>query len=262
MEKVFRQYVGKSSVNQDGTVKAVISTNTPDRYDDIVSPKGALLDNYRRNPVVLWNHNSNLPPIGKNINIMVYDNEIVALTKFADTQLAQEIKSLYEGGFMSAFSIGFIPKKSDIDSQGRTVFTEWELLEYSCVPIPANPEALTMALKNVQSPELKSILNQYKTMAQENIKIKEIEDKIEDLDLSFENIQNDLVGLEENAILVERALEDFEAIKAENANLKQLIENLSETVNSKLKENEKELLKSLIKDLAFNEFKTIFKKIK
>lgn len=34
----------------------VISTRDVDRDDDIMDPKGCVLDEYRLNPVVLWNH--------------------------------------------------------------------------------------------------------------------------------------------------------------------------------------------------------------
>lgn len=262
MEKVFRQYVGKSSVNPDGTIKAVISTNTPDRYDEIVNPKGVRLDDYRKNPVVLFNHNSNIPPIGKNVQIAVYDNEIVAVTKFADTQLGKEIKSLYEGGFMNAFSIGFIPHKVDVDEQGRKVYNDWEMFEYSCVPIPANPEAIAMALKSIESPELKSMLTKYKDMQIENEKIKSLEETIaslnnsnEDLQIKYDEISNDLVKLAENAILVERALEEFETIKKE-------IEDLKNLLNGRIKNAENELLQKHIDEVIYNRLNKLFKRYK
>src|SRR4051812_41355949 len=45
---------------------AIISTPTPDRVRDSMVPRGCLLDDYKNNPVVLWEHGFNLSlPIGK-----------------------------------------------------------------------------------------------------------------------------------------------------------------------------------------------------
>jgi hypothetical protein len=37
---------------------------------------------------------------------------------------------------------------------------EWELLEYSSVPIPANPDAVNLMLKEVKSDKIKAIIEQ------------------------------------------------------------------------------------------------------
>jgi hypothetical protein len=55
---------------------------------------------------------------------------------------------MYKAGFMNAWSIGFIPKEIvDIEPdnwRGGHRFDKWELLEYSAVLVPDNPEALTL----------------------------------------------------------------------------------------------------------------------
>jgi HK97 family phage major capsid protein len=63
--------------------------------------------------------------------------------RFADTPFAKEIKSLYDGGFMTSFSIGFVPTEHRIIDDEETkeptlVWTKWNLLEVSAVPIPSN----------------------------------------------------------------------------------------------------------------------------
>jgi hypothetical protein len=60
--------------------------------------------------------------------------------------LADTVESLYRLGFLRAVSIGFIPRKYAYDEQRRGYdILESDLLEYSCVPVPMNPEALTAA---------------------------------------------------------------------------------------------------------------------
>ena len=67
------------------------------------------------------------------------------------------ILSLFDQGVLNAFSVGFLIKnggargaeKRDISRFGdgvRRVITDWELLELSVVPVPANQEALAMAV--------------------------------------------------------------------------------------------------------------------
>ena len=140
------------------TVKAVISTGAIDRDGEVLSPKGMKHDNFVKNPVVSWSHNASEPPIGKAIWLYKGRKKIEAKVKFATTDRAEEVYQLYKGGFLNAFSVGFIPlkghrpspeeiKKAPELADARFIFDEWELLEFSPVTVPANPEALATAVK-------------------------------------------------------------------------------------------------------------------
>lgn len=147
---------------EDRTIVGLITTDAVDRYREVVDPSGAMLENYRKNPVVLLNHNSWSTPIGKNLWIKPSENGLVAKTQFADTTEGHDIYALYDQGIMRAWSIGFIPKKwedGDVAVTGyRRKFTLWELLEYSAVTIPANPEALSNALQCIESRSLRETI--------------------------------------------------------------------------------------------------------
>jgi len=55
---------------------------------------------------------------------------------------------MYKGGFMSAVSVGFMPdERVWSEEQGGIRFLSQEMLEFSAVPVPANPEALMLAAK-------------------------------------------------------------------------------------------------------------------
>ena len=169
IEKQFKEFIAISvDVNDDErTVTAAISTGVVDRDKEVMLPKGALFDNFIKNPIVLWAHSHSDTPIGKAQWIKRQGGRIIAKTKFAMTQKAQEVYDLFKGGFLKAFSIGFIPIESrqptaeDLKAnpewaEVRRIISKWELLEYSAVPIPANPEALALAVKNKEiklSPE-------------------------------------------------------------------------------------------------------------
>lgn len=134
---------------EGGKLSFILSTATPDRSGDVVAQSGWYLENYRKNPVVLWAHDQGSVPVAKAPNIVIEDGKLKAKdVVFADYEFAQLVKRLYEGGFMSAVSVGFLPRKWNWNEErgGMAMdFLEQELLEFSCVPVPANPEALVGA---------------------------------------------------------------------------------------------------------------------
>lgn len=146
------------------SVISYINTAVRDRDNEIIVPKGAVLKDYKANPVVMWAHNYSMLPIGKNLWIKNDAKGLIAKTKYAKHEKAEEIYQYRKDGFPLAESIGFIPLKviypedvldEDLEKLGldpeearkaRRIYTKWILLEYSDVPVPANPEALQMAI--------------------------------------------------------------------------------------------------------------------
>jgi hypothetical protein len=148
-------------------IRSVITTIDPDRAGDIVVPTGLRNhDDFMMNPVVLWAHNrTQFPPIGVCEWIDVQPRRVVAETRFAQgVPFAEDIFRLYEQGVLRGWSIGFVPRKAR-KIPGRTGaalrIEEWDLLEYSAVPIPENPAALTVALQKglVRDPSLRDWLS-------------------------------------------------------------------------------------------------------
>jgi len=149
---------------EEKTITAYVSTNAKDRMDEVLLPDGIDLKHYKKNPVVLFSHDYYSPPIAKALWIKKDGDGVLSKMQFANTQFAQEIFELYAGGFMRAFSVGFIPKEwddGDGEKKPRRSYKKWELLEYSAVAVPANPEALTLAItKGLKlSDETKKALN-------------------------------------------------------------------------------------------------------
>lgn len=130
-------------------VRSVITTAQPDRAGDVVVPAGLRnLDDYLLNPVVLWAHNrTSFPPIGACEWLDVQPARVVAETRFAQgVPFAEDVFRLYEQGILRGWSVGFVPRRAFRQGDGLRV-EEWDLLEYSAVPIPENPGALTVALQ-------------------------------------------------------------------------------------------------------------------
>jgi phage head maturation protease len=129
------------------SLTAVISTVDADRSGDVIEPGGLLnRDEFMRNPVVLWAHQRALPPIGVCKSLSITSKRIVAETQFAKgVPFAEDVFRLYVQGVLRAWSIGFVSRQARPRRGGMHV-TSWDLLEYSAVPVPENPGALTLAV--------------------------------------------------------------------------------------------------------------------
>ncbi len=146
---LFKQYVAEiEKAPADGLRKVsfTISTGSVDRDRDTLSVAGWVLDNYVKNPVVLWAHYYGQPPIARAESIVKRAKALRATAQFATAEeypFADTIFRLVNGGYLQATSVGFRPIKwvYDEDRHGYDM-EEQELLEFSIVPVPANPEAL------------------------------------------------------------------------------------------------------------------------
>lgn len=149
--KILKALVTKISGETEGLLSGAIgSTDAVDRYGESVDQESWQLDNYKKNPVILWAHNLSFgedrPPIGRAVNVeivkgkgLVFDIQFDMADPFA-----ADIFRKFKEKFLNAFSVGFISHKverSD-DPAVPPVLMDNELLELSAVPVPANPEAL------------------------------------------------------------------------------------------------------------------------
>lgn len=149
-------------LKKERAVISYISTAAIDRDREQLIPSGVILDNYRKNPVVLWGHDYKSIPIGKNVWIKSDGRGLIAKTIFAKNERADEIYRGYTedvggtGPLLKAWSVGFIPIEvedveirdaRDAREKPKRIYPKWELLEYSGVPIPSCPEALTLAIE-------------------------------------------------------------------------------------------------------------------
>lgn len=137
--------------SEDGEL--VITTPNFDRGNDRVFPLGGKLDNYLKNPVVMWLHDyrgmteAGGIPVAKCPYLKATEAGIVSgPPEFLEGDaFAQRVKNAWEKGFIKTASIGFQPIKSQENERGGFDYLEWEMLEYSLVPIPMNAEAMRVA---------------------------------------------------------------------------------------------------------------------
>lgn len=134
------------------TVTFVASTDAIDRVGDSVKQDGWQLDRFRKNPVILFAHDYDEPPVGRAVACYVEAGQLLVTVQFAPAEVydfADTIFRLVTGGYLNAVSVGFIPKKWVwVDDASRPFgldILEAELLEVSVVPVPAHQDALVQA---------------------------------------------------------------------------------------------------------------------
>lgn len=155
MDMVHKHAMIKSLDRRSHTFTAIASSKAVDRDGEVVLPRAfeGRLETFMKNPVITWAHDQRRPPVGKVTATRIDDDLFEFDGKFAsaESQFAKEIENLYAGGFLNAFSVGFIPHTiSDepvTDGQTGRTFREVELLEISAVPVPSNRDALMKAVK-------------------------------------------------------------------------------------------------------------------
>jgi len=172
----------QATINAERAVEGYVSTRDVDRDNEVLDPGGVVLDAYKQNPVVLWAHDYSQPPIAKAEWIRADEYGVKSRRVYAETERGEEVWQLIKGGFLRTTSVGFLPIKRvwkgdpewgaaverlntkwgvDLEKSGAQVITtKWAMLEYSDVPVPANPYALNTAVGKglVISEELKRAL--------------------------------------------------------------------------------------------------------
>jgi hypothetical protein len=143
-----------------------ISSESPDRTREVVVAKGMNDSQFQGNPIVTLGHAYYLPPVGKSLwRKRVRDGErvgIKAKTAYParpqtwpeqDAWPSDQVFALIQAGLLQGKSIGFLPVKVHIPDREEVrknnwtdrvglVIDEWLLLEYACVFLPANQDAL------------------------------------------------------------------------------------------------------------------------
>lgn len=182
-------FKAKAEEMGERTVRFKISSEVVDRDGDILIAKGCDFTNFAKNPQFLAFHNYHEYPLGipKNWGIegdAVYcDVYFPKLEELAtDAEQASEKAKLvdftyhcYKTGMLNAVSVGFIPKEASPLEEGGMEITEWELLEFSAVSVPANQDALAQAVKSfgINENDLVDPIERIKSLEE---KIKGIED--------------------------------------------------------------------------------------
>jgi HK97 family phage prohead protease/HK97 family phage major capsid protein len=210
---------------QEGDEKELIisghaSTNDEDRSGDVIVTdawrKPAALKNYLKNPIVLAFHDMSRP-IGKTIGHEVDDKGLKITAKIS--KAAGNIRDLIKEGIVSAFSVGFMIKDADFNSDsGIFVIKDVELYEVSVVSIPANQNALFNIEKNFSDPEeYEEFKKQFIKESEETLMVdKAKEDKVEAQPIDIASLAKEISGMVKSDLAAEqKAAEEAKKAKEE-----------------------------------------------
>jgi 5'(3')-deoxyribonucleotidase len=196
----------KAEVLDTRTVEFIISSAAKDRYDSIVNMEGWQLDNFNKNPIVGYQHNvygGNMctpddpdDVIGTGRAFLEgagAERRLIGSVKFESGDINPKAEKIFKkvlAGTLRATSVGFLEigdgewvRKTD--DKGNVIdktyfFKGQELLEFSIVNIPANPEAVGRSLE-VQQDWAMQFIQRFmpETMSMADIKQMKVQDVLD-----------------------------------------------------------------------------------
>jgi HK97 family phage prohead protease len=145
--------IQKNSKSGKMKIHGLSNANTVDRIQERIDPKGWRLDNYKKNPVVLFDHGHDpsfgSTPIGKAIVVEPQDKGLYTEIEISGskTEKISAVRDLIEEGILKTFSVGFNPIENEksADEPDVNIIKIADLIEQSVVPIPMNQDS-TFAL--------------------------------------------------------------------------------------------------------------------
>jgi len=154
----------KAATQGERVIRFIASDESLDRDGDIITATGWKLDNYLKNPVVLYGHDYGELPVGKATSVIIDPaaRQLVIDVSFPSIKdispegdpsehalFVDSIYNLAKLGLLNAVSVGFRGLKVEpiLDADGHWTgrrFIEQELMELSIVPVPANANAVAI----------------------------------------------------------------------------------------------------------------------
>lgn len=118
----------------------VMSDETIDRMGEVILADGWQLDNFRKNPIALFGHNSSFV-IGTWSDYRIQGKQLIGRLNLMPP-VSDRLREIHAavGTVLRAVSVGF----HALEREGNK-FTKSELVECSLVAVPANPNALQVA---------------------------------------------------------------------------------------------------------------------
>lgn len=140
---------------ENRTITSVITCEEVDRDGEVILTRGLNLKPMTKNPVVLFMHDM-FTIVGKAMWFKREDDRIIAKTRFAETDFANDVFEWYANGFARGWSIGMDsmtivrrrPTEKEIKKNPKWAQADWviekaDVFEYSAVSVPACPSALS-----------------------------------------------------------------------------------------------------------------------
>lgn len=217
---------------EKGRHRVIIAANQKSRNPIMqLNLKGGDFSNYKKNPVVLWNHDDGSPlmggtgsaglPVGRTLRIGLNEDEkIEAEFEFLKGDpFAARVENAWNQGFLQAASIRWLPLETRELENGDILSEKWDMLEWSIVTIPADPDTLKQAARKLGVPVelfMKKPLNQGKMTRKGGKRMTELltlTEKLKEMNQSVKECMEQLGG---KYIMLESRLDVLEALLRDN----------------------------------------------
>ncbi len=143
------------------------STKSMDSYGTVILPDAFDEKRFSKNPIVPWVHDYKSLPVARSMWRRSDETGLLCGTEFFPGEFPMEVFRYYALDFIRGWSVGFdyidfvqagskkdseewekIKEKWGLTDEPWIIFTKVDLWEYSAVPIPSNPDALTKELRD------------------------------------------------------------------------------------------------------------------
>lgn len=143
MDKILTGNMEVKAIGEDEVVfEGYANVGIVDDAGDLMKFDKVDMRRYDKNPVLLYNHNRDLP-IGRAIERRLEEKGLWIKGKISNSKdpFVSYIRDLVKEGILKTLSIGFRTKKEMMNKSGVNEIMEWILDEISVVTLPCNMEA-------------------------------------------------------------------------------------------------------------------------
>lgn len=135
--------IKKSTAAKGLTIEGFANKAIKDRIGDLIPGSVWELDNFKKNPIIFFNHDRNIP-IGKAIKVEAGEDGLKIKVKLSKSNEAPipYIRDMIKEGIVKSFSVGFDDHDTfKKDDEGTNIPERAELLETSVVTLPMNQQS-------------------------------------------------------------------------------------------------------------------------
>ena len=251
MKKDLKHTIARvKEANEDGSVRFRLTNLQVDRHGEVVVPDGIRLAEFKKNPIVLFGHGFETSvPIGKivpesfDVNKDFVDANII----FDDNDpFAKMIGDKVRNGFLNAGSVGFMANTISNDpvlpKQTGVTIKEWELFEFSIVPIPSNSSALALREFRTEcktlAPDL-DIDDQFETYIKSAEKLeqhkKDLRDVLDEFTVPATTFK-ELVDRETGGVVTSKLIEQMKSGRVLSSKNRTLVKSVADNMRGLLSE--------------------------
>lgn len=144
--------LGAKPNENDVVIEGYANYFAKDAYNERMDPLSVKLERFKKNPILLFNHDMNYP-IGRVTEVVPKEDGLYvkAAVSGVDHDKVSYVRELVKDGTLCTFSVRFADETVEEDPQtGGKLIKDWELQELSIVSIPAQPDS-TFSLSNYKS---------------------------------------------------------------------------------------------------------------